>query len=210
LYTCVIFDVDGTIIDSEKAIIRSLQKTLKEVKGHDYDFGELAFAIGIPGSVALAKLGIEDIEAVNDKWNGNLKEFYADIQLYPGIDLVLKRLRDSGIMTGIVTSKTKQELEDDFVPFGLMKYLPTAVVADDTSLHKPNPEPMLKFLERSGADPSRALYIGDTVHDMRCAAGAGVDFALASWGAMSPDSIDANIKLRQPLDILKLVGLDGA
>ena len=206
MYKCIIFDVDGTLINTEKAVIGSLQKTLKEVLGRDYGHDELTFVLGVPGTTSLPKLGIQNVDEINDKWNANMKQYYADIQVYKDIDIVLKALRNAKIMTGIVTSKTKQELEDDFVPFGLIDCLPFVVTADDTLKHKPNPEPLLKFLEISGGvSQSEAIYIGDTVYDEECAASAGVDFALAVWGAPSPDSINAKYKLEEPMDILKLI-----
>ncbi|GGH09412.1 HAD family hydrolase [Paenibacillus segetis] len=206
MYTCIIFDVDGTIINTEKAVIGSLQKTLKEVLGREYGREELTFVLGVPGTTSLPKLGIQNIAEVNDRWNENMKDFYADIHIYPEIDQVLRTLKERNVMTGIVTSKTRQELQDDFVPFGLMKYLPFIVTADDTLKHKPNPEPIQKFLEISGANQSEAIYIGDTIYDMRCASDARVDFALAVWGAaQSPNGIDAKYKLNEPLDILELL-----
>ncbi|WP_256760500.1 HAD family hydrolase [Cohnella sp. WQ 127256] len=205
MYTCIIFDVDGTIINTEKAVIGSLQKTLKEVTGREYGHDELTFVLGVPGSTALPMLGIHNVDEINDKWNGYMKEYYGDIHIYEGIDSVLKTLNEAKMMTGIVTSKTNQELEEDFVPFGLMDLLPFRVTADDTLKHKPNPEPILKFLELSGANKSEAIYIGDTVYDRDCAAAAGVDFALAAWGAHSPDEIEARYKFNEPVDILKLL-----
>lgn len=205
MYPCIIFDVDGTIINTEKAVIGSLQRTLKEVSGRDYGHDELTFVLGIPGSTALPRLGIRNVEEVNEIWNGYMKEYHADIHIYPKIDFVLKTLQDAKIMTGIVTSKTRQELQDDFVPFGLMKYLSYIVTADDTLKHKPNPEPIQKFLEISDVSKSEAIYIGDTVYDRMCAEDAGVAFALAAWGAPSPGDIDAKYKLNDPMDILKLV-----
>jgi len=205
LYKCIIFDIDGTIINTEKAVIGSLQKTLKEVQGRDYEHDELTFVLGIPSSSSLPMLGIQNVDEIHEIWSGYMKDYYSDIHIYPNIDLVLKTLHDAKIMTGIVTSKTKKELQDDFVPFDLMKYLPFIITADDTRKHKPNPEPIQKFLEISGASKSEAIYIGDTIYDMKCAEDAGVDFALAGWGAPQPSSIDTPCKLNEPMDILKLV-----
>ncbi|MBH5317490.1 HAD family hydrolase [Paenibacillus sp. GSMTC-2017] len=205
MYSCIIFDVDGTIINTEKAVIGSLQKTLKDLLGRNFAREELAFVLGIPGSISLPMLGIQNVDEANILWNDYMKQFYTDIHVYPNFDLVLKTLHDANIKTGIVTSKTKQQLQDDFIPFGLMKYLPFAVTADDTLKHKPNPDPLHKFIEISRVEKSEAIYIGDTVYDMQCAADAGIDFGLALWGAPSVDGIHAQYKLEDPLDILKLI-----
>ena len=206
MYKCVIFDIDGTIIDTEKAVIGSLQKLLKLETGIDYLADELTFVLGIPGSVALKKFNIVDIEKAGKKWNEYLKEFYEDIRVFPDLDEIIKHLHNQKVKTGIVTSKTKQELIDDFYPFGLDSYFDYIVCADDTCKHKPDPEPILKCLEISKAAPTETVYIGDTCYDMQCAQSAGVDFALALWGTKD-SNLKAAIKLQHPKEILNIVKL---
>lgn len=111
------------------------------------------------------------------------------------------------IVTGVVTSKTKKEFQDDFVPFGLTPYLPYVICADDTERHKPHPEPILKFLELSGAKAETSIYIGDTIYDYECARDAGVDFGLALWGCNQPDAIPAKYKFKNPEEIVNLLDL---
>lgn len=207
MYKTVIFDVDGTLIDTEVAVISSLQKALVEYYNKKYAFEQLQFILGIPGARSLKQLGIpdEDINMVNERWNFFMKEFSQFIKVFPEINELLKSLLENGIVVGIVTSKTRQELADDFVPFGLMKYLLHIVCADDTVNHKPHPDPILKFLEISGAVPDNAIYIGDTIYDMECAQSSGVGFGLALWGCKNPDSIVAQNKLSNPKDILGLI-----
>jgi phosphoglycolate phosphatase-like HAD superfamily hydrolase len=101
-----------------------------------------------------------------------------------------------------VTSKTNEELINDFMPFGLSSYLTHTVCADDTVRHKPHPEPLLKFLEISGADPKKSIYIGDTIYDYECARDAGIDFGLALWGCKNHENIQAKYKFERPQDIL--------
>lgn len=204
MYKCLIFDIDGTIIDTEKAVISSLQKLLKVETGIDYPADELSFVLGIPGSVSLKQLNIIDTEKACEKWNNYMKEFYNDIRVFPDLEEIIKRLHDLKIKTGIVTSKTKQELIDDFNPFGLHEYFDYIVCADDTNKHKPNPEPILKCLELGRISPAEAVYIGDTSYDMQCAQSAGVDFALALWGTKD-SNLNAKIKLNHPKEILDIV-----
>lgn len=205
MFNCIIFDIDGTLIDTEKAAIYSLQKTLREVTGHEYEYDKLTFVFGIPGFESLKSLNIANIPETLDLWNRHMKEYYNLIKVYPGIEGLLKALKYRNITTGIVTSKTDEEYQDDFIPFGIADYFKYIVKSTDTKLHKPNPDPILKFLEISGVDPSKAIYVGDTTYDMECARNAGIEFALALWGAKNPDSIDAKHKLIEPGDLLKLV-----
>lgn len=203
----IVFDVDGTLIDTEDAVLNSLQQALLEVQGQSRSTGEIRFVLGIPGARALPRLGIapEDMDRVNERWNFFLKDHLDSITIFPGIMDVLKRLKEKGVSTGIVTSKTRRELEDDFVPFGLMEYLTHVVCADDTVHHKPHSDPILKWLERSGADPSETIYIGDTTYDMECAQGAGVEFGLAVWGCRNHGEIHCLRRPERPQEILALL-----
>ncbi|MBU3128725.1 HAD family hydrolase [Clostridium sp. FP2] len=204
MYNYIIFDIDGTILDTEFAVLSSLQKLVFEELNKNFSFEELRFALGIPGEVALNKLGITNLLESNDKWNKYLKEYLNHVKVFDDIKDTLIKLSEIGILAGIVTSKTKQEYINDFVPFGLTDYFKLVVCADDTEKHKPNPDPILKFIELSGADKSKAIYIGDTKYDMDCAFSAGIDFALALWGAKSSIGINANYIFENPKQILEL------
>ena len=205
MYNYIIFDVDGTLLDTEIAVLSSLQKLVSEELNKNYSFEELRFALGIPGEVALNKLGITNILKCSEKWNVYLKEYFHHVKIFDDIKESLVKLNEMGVSIGIVTSKTKEEFLNDFVPFGLSNYFKLVVCADDTEKHKPNPEPLLKFIELSEVDKAETIYIGDTKYDLDCALGAGIDFALALWGAKSSIGIDANYILEKPKQILELV-----
>ncbi|WP_055667195.1 HAD family hydrolase [Desnuesiella massiliensis] len=205
MYNYIIFDIDGTILDTEIAVLSSLQKLVFEELNKNLSFDELRFALGIPGEVTLSKLGITNILDCNVKWNRYLKEYFHHVKVFDDIKDTLIKLNEIGILTGIVTSKTKEEFLNDFVPFELNNYFKLVVCADDTEKHKPNPDPILKFIELSGADKSKTIYIGDTKYDMDCAFGADIDFALALWGAKSSVGINANYILENPKQVLELI-----
>lgn len=209
MHNTFIFDIDGTLIDTEQAILCSLQKFLKVDYGRDVDLKDLNFALGIPGVYALRQLGVDDINEGFDRWDSLMKEYYYTIDVFSGIKELLDELKKHSVMTGVVTSKTNLEFSNDFVPFGLVKHLPYVVCADDTELHKPHPEPLLKFLEISGAEAKSSIYIGDTIYDYECARDAGVDFGLALWGCRNHEAIPAKYKFEKPQDILSLLHDEG-
>ncbi|RSK31898.1 HAD family hydrolase [Bhargavaea beijingensis] len=206
MYNTIIFDVDGTLIDTEKAVLGSLQKMLKEDYGKHVPPEELTFVLGIPGSRSLPKLGIQDIDQANGRWNQYMNDFFHEIKVFDGMKELLETLKSLELVQGIVTSKTNEELISDFEPFGLSGYMTYTVCADDTVKHKPNPEPLLKFLEVSGADPETSIYIGDTVYDYECARDAGIDFGLAVWGCRQPERISAKHRFEKPRDLIRLLG----
>lgn len=202
MYDTVIFDVDGTLIDTEKAVIGSLQSMLRIDYGMEMDAAELSFVLGIPGAASLQRLGIGQTGPACDRWNERMKDFFDTIEVFEGIEEVMAAIQSRKLVQGIVTSKTREELLHDFAPFGLMKYLNFTVCADDTYNHKPDPEPLLKFLDLSCSNRETSLYIGDTVYDYECARAAGVDFGLALWGCKQPDRIPAKHLFQRPQDIL--------
>lgn len=205
MYETFIFDVDGTLINTEEAVLGSLQKMLKIHFNRSIPRHDLTFVLGIPGAVSLPRIGITDIELGNQLWNKYMKDYYDSIHVFEGIHQLLSKLNEHSVTTGVVTSKTYQEFQNDFVPFGLTSKLPHVVCADDTELHKPHPEPLLKFLQTSGAKAQSSIYIGDTIYDFECARDAGMDFGLALWGCKQPELIPAKYKFEQPKDVLALV-----
>lgn len=204
-YTHVVFDIDGTLIDSEKAVLKSLQKTILEEKGIKESLDDLRFALGIPGKVALSKFEIEDLENVEEKWDKYLMEYFDEITLFDGIKEVVQELKLKGINLGIITSKTKKEYENEFIRFGIESYFDVIVCADDTLKHKPNSDPMDKYLQVTGAKREETIYIGDSIYDIQCSKNAGIDSALALWGAEDSDEFNSTYKLNKPKDILDIL-----
>ncbi len=195
-----IFDVDGTLVDSQESVLSSMQEMLKQQTGRWMEREELLFTLGIPGADALRLLHVpeEKIEAAMEQWLGLTPKYRDLIHVFPGIWETLTQLRRRGCHLGIVTSRTRAEYEEDVAHFGLSDWFDTIVCADDTRGHKPQGDPVREYLRRMGADPGEAVYIGDTVYDMQCAADAGVEGALALWGCASARHIRADYYLSQP------------
>ncbi|MFL0364409.1 HAD family hydrolase [Bacillus sp. PK3_68] len=206
MFKCVVFDVDGTILDTERAILKSLQKILREEQGKKYPLEELRFSLGIPGKETLKKLQISDIDRIHLKWSKAVLDFSGEVSIFAGLEEVIHYLHQSKIKTGIVTSKTKQELMDEFDPFGLRPFFDHTICANDTEKHKPHPEPLLTCLKILGCEPEASLYIGDSIYDMQCAQQAGAKFALALWGAKAIKGFEsAHYILEEPQDLLNVL-----
>ncbi|TPV43491.1 HAD family hydrolase [Bacillus dicomae] len=204
----IIFDIDGTMLDTEKAVLYSLQRTLRD-EGMNYSLEKLHFALGIPGVAALQEIGVENIKAVHEKWIRNMADFKNEITVFKGIAEVIEIVSSYKVRTGIVTSKTRQEFIDDFQPFGLHSYFEHSICVEDTMKHKPHPEPLVTCLKRLNIDAQEAIYIGDSVYDLQCAKQAGAKFGLALWGAKTKKGFEeADYIFQTPHEILSLVKRD--
>ena len=200
-YKHIVFDVDGTILDTEEAVLKSFQRTLWE-EGIEKETAELRFCLGITGLAALDKLGICDTERVLARWIDNLNEMSGLVRVFDGIIPLLNKLKEAGCSLGIVTSRITEEYRNDFTRFGIIGYFDTVVCAEDTLRHKPDGEPLECYLKRAKAEKDEVLYIGDSKYDMECAGAAGVDCALALWGAASVKHIRASYYFPEPASVL--------
>lgn len=205
-YKHIVFDIDGTLIDTEYAVLHSLQDTLIAVTGINREINELTFALGIPGKNALKKLNVPEnsISLILGHWEKCMSNYSNTVCVFQGISELLDALVQYGCELGIVTSKTREEFKQDFKPFDISKYFTTIICADDTVEHKPDPDPLFKYMEVSNANNKELIYIGDSVYDWECAKSAKVDFALAGWGSLSRE-IMADYYLEKPDDLLLIM-----
>ncbi len=204
----VIFDIDGTLLDTEHAVLHSLRDTIFEITNQNIAFSKLTFALGIPGEVALKQLGINDIEYGMQLWEDNLAIYFHTVKLFEDVENTVKGLNSQGYKLGIITSKSRKEYINDFLPFGLGDYFDTVICVEDSERPKPSSDPILTYLRLSGTTKEEAIYIGDTMYDMQCATGAGVAFGLALWGCYCPENIHPAYYFNHPKDILYALSVD--
>ncbi|MDR1965631.1 MAG: HAD family hydrolase [Synergistaceae bacterium] len=210
-YKNILFDVDGTLVDSGPALSRSFVRVMTEETGRPVRAEEYARYWGVPAEQAFRDLGIVDERRIASgirKWNSYFHEIQEHSPPFPGIEELLEELTERGFALGAVTSKNTEEMEACLAGSPIAKYLPHRVTSDDTKFPKPAPDPLFEMMRRLEADKKDCVYIGDTVFDSRCAAAAGIDFALASWGFLfgEPEGIQAIGRLKRPKGVLALVG----
>lgn len=203
MYDCVIFDIDGTILDTRTASLTAVQQAYFKESGKLLPLEEVEFSFGVTTRETSRILNVAD----PDKFIAEIDRQY-DLQsnltsLFPGLLDVIRTLHMHNIYLGVVTSKTIWEYEHDFEHFHLKPYFGRAMCVEHTQKHKPDPEPLTMFFLLTGMKPQNTLYIGDTVNDSQCARAAGVDFALATWGAV--EHIQADYYPKDPEEILKVV-----
>ena len=205
-YAHFIFDIDGTLTDTDYAVLTSLKELLKRRQGKDYALEELTFVKGIPGVVAFKQLDIAeaDYDAVMREWENGMRAMNDTISVYEGAQDMLEALKGAGVGLGIATSKTRDQYEKDFCRFEIAKYFDFSITCEETDDPKPGAGPLKAYMQATGAKPEEMLYIGDSVYDAMCAQAAGVDFALATWGT-SDMGIAARYKPDSLMDLLKMI-----
>lgn len=206
MYELIIFDIDGTMIDTEEVVRKAYGHAMFEELGRDLTDEELARAFGVPTMQALEILGSKNVEKASRRYFESLFKYYREgVGLFDGIEELLQELMRRGVKCGIVTSRNRDEVANDTTLSSLLKYFGYVVTSEDTQKHKPEAEPVLKLMEMAGAEPPGAIYIGDTYYDFMCAKNAGVDFALASWGARGDGRIRPDHTLVMPADLLDVL-----
>lgn len=203
-YGGVIFDLDGTMLDTAKMNIVPLMRLIKEELGQDKTYEELLQYTAYAGKKTLGLLGFKDIEKSYQKWVGYVNSGEEKAALYDGWQEVIAALVQRGYRLGIVSSKLRAQYEIDFVPTGLGGNMDALILAEDTAEHKPHPMPLVRAAKLLGLGHQEILYVGDTSADAEACARAGMDFALALWGAHD-DAIAAKYRPGAPLDLLGIL-----
>ncbi|MGG7176870.1 HAD family hydrolase [Clostridium paraputrificum] len=192
-YDWIIFDVDGTLIETARSNSIGLMITMKELFNKEYTEEEIRKYMGIPGDMALRNIGVKE-EKIMDTWvywGNKVKEYAHYNYVFEGVMPMLEELSKSYNLA-IATSKTHQQLHDDFVQRGLLEYFKIWVCKEDTDKHKPNPEPLLKAMEKAKINKGQAIYIGDALVDYQAAKAANMDFGHCRF-ADKYDEVDCHI-----------------
>ena len=201
----VIYDIDGTVLNTLNMNMYPLMRIFKEETGEDWTFDEVLRFAAYPGIKVMEELGVADREATYARWVRYVNEYEEGATLYEGFEQVFEGLQARGVRQAVASAKTRAQYEIDVVAKGIDRYMDTAVLADDVSSHKPDPETLLVCAERLDIQPAEAIYIGDAASDAAAARNAGMDFAYAAWGDVTHTEPEHTTwRLEQPLDILGL------
>lgn len=204
-YKAVIYDIDGTILDTLEMNLVPLMQIIKEETGEDVSYEELLQYAGAPGLKTLADLHIKDVPKTYERWVKYVNEYEKGASLFEGFEEVFETFNGKFIQA-IVSSKMKKQYQIDVVQKGIDKYMQVAILAEDTDKHKPAPEPLFKCLEALSIRSDEAIFVGDTLNDYLAAKNANIDFAYAKWGSVSDEGIDEPTYIfDKPIDLLSLL-----
>lgn len=189
----VLFDFDGTVMNTNDVIINSWQHTFRTLENREEDEAKIIATFGEPLQVTMEKLfpNVPVEESIQVYRSYHYDNFGELISLFPGMKELIAELKKRGYKLGMVTSRLRRTTEQGMEKYGIMEYFDTVVTADDTDKHKPDPEPINIALEKLGSVPEKSIMLGDTMFDILCAKNAGVKSVLVSW-AMAVTEEDKN------------------
>jgi pyrophosphatase PpaX len=196
LLTAVLFDFDGTLVDTTEMIHQSMRHATSSVLGREDIPRETLLAnVGQPLPRQMELIDTENAESLLEAYRSHHEQHHdALIREFPGVEESLSRLRSAGIKVAVVTSKRRVSVEMALEIFpGLRNVVDRFVTMEDTTHHKPHPEPLLRGLELLGSIPKeRAAYVGDSPFDVEAAKAAELTSVAVSWGAFSEDALCAS------------------
>ncbi len=182
-YKAVLFDFDGTIMNTNDIIIQSWQHTFRAIEGAERPLSDITPSFGEPLDLTMAKLfpDRDTGEMVNTYRDYQRKVYQDKIHMFPGIPELIGELKARGYLMGIVTSRLWESTTQGLYKFDIAHLFDAVVSAEDTTIHKPNPEPCLICLQKLGLEPHEAIFVGDSKFDVLCARNAGVRSVLVGW-----------------------------
>ena len=185
----VLFDFDGTVIDSGPLIAESFRHAVRTVLGKTIDDDEmLAYVGGWSLREQMRRIAPDRTQELVEAYRAYNEPRHAGLDFCPGMHELLLELRAGGVRLGLATAKRRSTVE---IAFGYLPQLEglfdTIVCAEDTERHKPDPAPLLLALERLSASPGVGAYVGDSPFDVEAAKAAGLRSIAVTWGGIHPE-----------------------
>lgn len=189
---CVLFDLDGTIVDTNELIISSFMHALKENGLAPLTREEIIPHMGTTLQQQMRVFsGLEDAIDILEKSYRSYNTAHHDelVRSFPHVNETIEELSRRGIKLGIVTTKIRPSTIKALEMFDLLKYMDTIVTVSDVTEPKPHPEPVLTAVRNLGVDPRKTLMIGDSIVDIQSAKAAGVYAAGVAWSLKGEETL---------------------
>jgi pyrophosphatase PpaX len=210
-FRIVLFDLDGTLIDSGPIILASMQHAVRTVLDREIPPDELGLTIGGQGIVAqMQAIDAEHAEELLDVYKEHNDGLHETLEAFDELIALLPRLKAEGRRLGIVTAKRHRTVGLALDRFPALRDDFDVVVAhEDTDRHKPDPDPVALAIERLGGTPSDAAYVGDSPFDIQSAKAAGAYAVAVGWGGIHPDerllAEEPDAFVRSPEELLRVL-----
>lgn len=186
----ILFDLDGTLLDTNELIIQSFQHTYQRHLNKHVDKKDIIKTFGEILKITLDReFGDDSGEAINTYRNFQIGKFEKLISIHDGVKEGVIKLYKQGYKLGVVTSRLNESAIKGLNHFGLMEYFNIIIGADDTEKHKPDPTPAFMALKELGGKPEETIFVGDSAFDVLCGKNAGIKSVIVGWSALPMDII---------------------
>ena len=182
----IIFDMDGTLVSSRLLMHHCISEISEKYTGKALTLEEVVAKFGPPIGTIIRSITThlseeEQEQAVQDYYHCHRNNVSSKVVVFPGISLLLERIRSSGRQLALMTGVERAVMEPTLNAFGLQAYFDERITVDDVRNTKPDPEGILLALARIRADPKTSMYIGDAPADIVAGRRAGVFTGAALW-----------------------------
>ncbi|MGI6045358.1 MAG: HAD family hydrolase [Eggerthellaceae bacterium] len=189
----ILFDNDGTLLDTHDLLVSSMRYATQKVLGKDLPEEKLMAKVGQP--LAAQMWDFTDDEAVHEELLAVYREYNhahhdQEVSLFPGVKETLAMLKDEGFPMGVVTSKRHELAIHGLSLFGIEQYFDFLVGADDWETAKPHPGPVKHACDMMDLSPRQVMYVGDSPFDAQAANGAGCISVAALWGMFDKERLE--------------------
>jgi pyrophosphatase PpaX len=180
----ILFDLDGTLINSVDHIVDCWQHTVRTCLGREMTRDEILPTLGRTLYDAFEEIAPGRSEELYQVYRAHQRETHDTmVTLVAGTNETLSALKQTGLLLGVVTAKRLQTAMEGLNLFDLAPYFDTVVTLEDSSKHKPSPDPLLVAAQRLSIRPEEAIYVGDARVDIEAGHAAGMKTAWVTWGA---------------------------
>lgn len=189
---CILFDLDGTLLDSLPLIRQSFEHVFKDME-IPWGQGEVMQTIGLPLVEICRLFGKDRQEEMFERYL-TFQDTIHDhiIRVFPGAIECLSILKEQNLPLGVVTSKRRRMTHRGLQITGLDKFFDVTVTMEDTPRHKPAADPILRAMEQIKAMPAATIYIGDSHFDILAGKNAGVTTVGVTWGMAGPEHLSSH------------------
>jgi pyrophosphatase PpaX len=184
-FPVVLFDLDGTIVDSGWMILASFRHATRTVLGREIPDAELMASVGRGHLVEqMADFDPEKAEELAHAYREFYAPLHSELHAFPGMIELLRTLDGEGRRLGVVSAKRTDIVHLAFDALGFGDVMDVVVGSDEAPRGKPHPDQILVALQRLGADPDDTAYVGDAPFDVAAAKAAGVHAIGVTWGGI--------------------------
>lgn len=203
-YKNIIFDIDGTMLDSYKIYMNANKIAIKEVLNYELTIKEQEDLFHLTNLQIQKKVGCTDEEFKEICNRADEIILQSNVPLFKGILDIIKKLKNDKYFLAINTSRTMEEINSEKALEFIDNYFDFVVTSDKVKKPKPDREPTLLIIENNKLNKSQTIMIGDSVSDSLSAHNAGIKFALAGWGAIDK-SVACDYYLSSVEEILNII-----